>query len=216
MIRELDSIYFEDLRENFACMLDFAVNHIGYDLKKFYEEIFLKSKISNYFDTRLFPYLIGHSGIEYVFDMLDELGIKYKRKKKIELSISKSEEYWTGWVLCYYFFNRNFTLKEINDCIPIDKIRSMYNPYHEMDESHFKETLDMIYLKEYKTKLKRIREEKKMSQSELSEWSGVSTRTIQQYEQRQKDINKASFDTIYKFSKALDCTMEDLFEPIAE
>lgn len=215
MIQESDNLYFNSLRKNFANMLDFAVNQMDYDLKWFYEEVFLKSKVSKYFECRYFPYLIGHSGIEYVYDMLDELNIKYKRKKDIELNLAKSKEYWTGWILCYYFFNRNFTFEEINDCIPIEKIKSMYNPYHEMDEEHFKQDIDLIYLKEYKTKLKRIREEKEMSQSELSKWTGVSLRTIQQYEQRQKNINKASFDTVYKLADALGCDLKDLYEPIA-
>lgn len=215
MIQESDKLYFDPLRKNFADMLDFAVNNMGYNLEWFYEEVFLKSKISNYFDQRYFPYLIGHSGIEYVFDMLDELKIKHKKPKSIKLNMLRSKEYWTGWILCYYFFNRNFKLREINECISIEKIRSMYKPYHEMDEEHFKEKLDMMYLNTFKTKLKKIREEKEMSQSELSKWSGVSTRTIQQYEQRQKDINKASFDAIHRLSSALNCSMEDLFEPIS-
>jgi len=32
------------------------------------------------------------------------------------------------------------------------------------------------------------------------------------YEQRNKDINKASADTIYRIAKVLGCTMEDLME----
>lgn len=32
------------------------------------------------------------------------------------------------------------------------------------------------------------------------------------YEQRNKDINKASAETLYRISKVLGCTMEDLIE----
>ncbi|CDD35633.1 putative helix-turn-helix protein [Roseburia sp. CAG:309] len=42
--------------------------------------------------------------------------------------------------------------------------------------------------------------------------SNVSLRSIQMYEQRNKDINKASVDTVYRLSKTLGCTMEDLIE----
>ncbi len=42
--------------------------------------------------------------------------------------------------------------------------------------------------------------------------SGVSLRSIQMYEQRQKDINKAQSDSIYRLAKSLGCTMEDLLE----
>jgi len=46
----------------------------------------------------------------------------------------------------------------------------------------------------------------------LAERSGVSIRSIQMYEQRNKNINKASADTMYRLAKALGCTMEDLIE----
>lgn len=41
------------------------------------------------------------------------------------------------------------------------------------------------------TNLKRIRTAKGYSQKQLAELSGVSLRSIQMYEQRRKDINKA-------------------------
>ena len=62
------------------------------------------------------------------------------------------------------------------------------------------------------TNLRRIRRTYGCSQSELAIHSGVSLRSIQMYEQRNKDINKASAETLLKLSKALGCTMEDLIE----
>ena len=44
------------------------------------------------------------------------------------------------------------------------------------------------------------------------EMSGVSLRSIQMYEQRNKDINKAQAESLYCLAKALGCTMEDLLE----
>lgn len=58
--------------------------------------------------------------------------------------------------------------------------------------------------------LKETRVSKGLSQSELADRSGVSLRTIQGYEIGQRDINKASGETLYKLSKALGCSMEDL------
>lgn len=49
-----------------------------------------------------------------------------------------------------------------------------------------------------------------LSQSELAKKSTVSVRMIQKYEQGGKNINKAQAETVYKLSKALGCTMEDL------
>lgn len=62
------------------------------------------------------------------------------------------------------------------------------------------------------TNLKRIRLIYGCSQRELAEMSGVNLRSIQMYEQRQKDINKAQSDSLYRLAKSLGCTMEDLLE----
>ena len=62
------------------------------------------------------------------------------------------------------------------------------------------------------TKLKCIRMAKGYSQKQLAELSGVSLRSIQMYEQRRKDINKAQSDSLYHLAKSLDCKMEDLLE----
>lgn len=58
--------------------------------------------------------------------------------------------------------------------------------------------------------LKRIREEKNITQSKLSEESGVNLQMIQKYEQGVKDINKAQAETVYKLARALNCNMEDI------
>lgn len=62
------------------------------------------------------------------------------------------------------------------------------------------------------TNLKRIRTTYGCSQRELAEMSGVGLRSIQMYEQRNKDINKAQSESLYRLAKSLGCTMEDLLE----
>ena len=48
----------------------------------------------------------------------------------------------------------------------------------------------------------------------LAEASGVPLRTIQQYEQRQKSINKAQAQYLIMLARALYCNAEDLIEYI--
>ena len=50
------------------------------------------------------------------------------------------------------------------------------------------------------------------SQRELAEKVGVNLRTLQQYEIRAKDINKAAGATLLALAKVLGCRMEDLLE----
>ena len=58
--------------------------------------------------------------------------------------------------------------------------------------------------------LKRLRQEKRLTQIELSKLSGVNFRMIQHYEQGDKDIKKAAAETVVKLAKALDCDITDL------
>jgi len=62
------------------------------------------------------------------------------------------------------------------------------------------------------SKLKQIREEKNITQSKLSELSGVNFRTLQYYEQGYKDINKAQGITLHALAQALECKIEDIIE----
>ena len=64
------------------------------------------------------------------------------------------------------------------------------------------------------TNLKKIRKKSGLSQSQLAIVTDIPVRTIQQYEQRQKDINKARAEYLIKFAKALYCDPEDLIEKI--
>ena len=60
--------------------------------------------------------------------------------------------------------------------------------------------------------LKRIREKRGLSQSELAGQSGVNLRNIQMYEQRGNNIDKAQAQILYKLSRVLGCDIEDLLE----
>lgn len=58
--------------------------------------------------------------------------------------------------------------------------------------------------------LKRIREEKNITQVQLAEKSGVNIRMISYYEQGFKDINKAQGLTLRALANALECNIEEL------
>lgn len=89
----------------------------------------------------------------------------------------------------------------------------MYPVYHEMDIEHFIEDINIKYHSiNRETRLKYIHENRRISQAELSELSGVKLRSIQMYEQKVNSIDKAQAGTIYKLSRVLECTVEDLLE----
>ena len=51
-----------------------------------------------------------------------------------------------------------------------------------------------------------------LSQNELAKASGVSLRSIQMYEQKQNDINKAQYNRLCAIAQALRCKINDIVE----
>ena len=62
--------------------------------------------------------------------------------------------------------------------------------------------------------LKTFRELRGISRKELADLTGVSFRSIQDYEQGHKDLSSAKADTLLKMARVLDCTMEDLISDV--
>ncbi|MCC8151927.1 MAG: helix-turn-helix domain-containing protein, partial [Lachnospiraceae bacterium] len=140
-------------------------------------------------------------------------------KKREQISAryaaGRSEEYWTGWALAYYQWRTALSFKEISRCVPIVEVQALYSPYHEMDIRQFSDRMDELYRKaQPETNLKRLRLKAGLTQKELAEQSGVPVRTIQQYEQRQKKINKAQAEYLFQLAAALVCRAEDLLERV--
>ena len=62
------------------------------------------------------------------------------------------------------------------------------------------------------TKLECMRVKRNLSQSKLSELSGVPVRSIQCYEQQTRGVDSARLDTLLDLCIALDCRLEDILE----
>lgn len=128
-------------------------------------------------------------------------------------SYGRSPEYWCGFVLAYYQWYTGLRFEQIGKKLPPSKIISMYNPLHEASLQKFVDIANSIVFQK-ETNLARYRKTAKLSQKTLAEYSQVSLRTIQLYEQRQLDINMAPAIKLLQLSIVLGCQIEDLLEPI--
>lgn len=59
-------------------------------------------------------------------------------------------------------------------------------------------------------KLKQIRKIRGLTQKNLADYTKISIKTIQAYEQGTRDIRKASIDNINKICDVLNCSEKDL------
>lgn len=98
-----------------------------------------------------------------------------------------------------------------------DVLRSLYYPWHEASEERVARLIcDMAKKTPRQTKLALARKRLKRTQQDLAYESGVSLRSIQMYEQRQRNINEASVTTVRDMARVLHCNIEDLLEPVFE
>ena len=211
MTHAYQEIYLNKAQSVLGDAFDYAVNTCGImggDLVK----LFLASTISKRMENGEPTYLVGKSGIEIVREITYEtMGKEITDEPKEQFG--RSKEYWIGWAVGYYQWYSSRKYSEIFKVFSFDDLQQMYYTLHEADISKFVDIVN-ARMKEHfpDTNLKRFRVAYSCTQTELAQKSGVNLRSIQMYEQRNKDINKASADTIYRLSKALGCTMEDLIE----
>ena len=213
MIRAYHKVYLEKARNNLGRMLDFATYDLGYDPCTFFN-LFINSGLAKGFEKGEFHLTVGVSGVELAYRVL-ELTNHQVEDPQPRYTADRSPEYWAGWALAYYQWETALSFLDILECVPLDDIIRMYSPYHEMDIRQFCDRMNELYREANpETRLKQVRQRAGLSQSELAEQSGVPVRTIQQYEQRQKNINKAKAEYLVMLARVLNCPAEELIEPI--
>lgn len=211
MTHAYQEIYVSKAQSVLGDAFDYAVNTCGIPGNDFLK-LFVASSLSKRMENGEPACLVGKSGIEIVMEIVAETKGQELRVESQEY-FGRSKEYWIGWAVAYYQWHSARKYGDIFKVVSFEDLQKMYYTLHEADITKFADIMDSI-MKEYfsETNLKRIRIAYGFTQAELSERSNVSLRSIQMYEQRNKNINKASVDTIYNLARTLGCTMEDLIE----
>lgn len=211
MIHAYAEGYLNGAQENLGEAFDYAVNVCGLELDEFMN-FFIAGGYADLFGKGNPKYVSGLSGTELAIETVEKSG-KQMEFPKAQTEYNFSPEYWCGWILAYYQWITGRTFKDIHDNISMHEICKMYNPLHEAGEDKFVDTVnDMIRKKDKPSKLQQQRKKCSYSQRELAEKSGVNLRTLQQYELKTKDINKASVQSIMALANVLGCRVEDLIE----
>ena len=189
-------------QDAFALMFDYSINVCQINPDRF-SGYFLESDVLQRFEENDIGFLTGHSGIEFAEMIIPKRYIKQANYK----DFIRTEEYWAGYALAYFWMKSFYKIEEILNKISLREIIELYHPYHEMDLSHFYEfmmkTMD-------RNRLKIFRKKNNLSQNELSLLSNVPLKTIQKYETKERLLCKASGEILIRLSRALNCSIEDL------
>ena len=216
MIHAYSESYLADTKNRLAAMFDYAMIDCG-RTSELFTAIFLNSGVAGKIERGDPGLIAGQSGVETVQAMLRKSGWESSIAEPV-FSQERSPEYWAGWALAEYQWETGRSFRDILTRIPLRRVIGMYALYHEMDISQFIAAMEQQYAAaELDAKLKRIRENRDLTQQELAKLSGVSLRSIQMYEQRVNDIDRAQAQTLFKLSRVLGCNIEDLLEhPLAK
>ena len=219
-------------------MIDHAVHSLHLNADAFFE-LFITSGLARRIEKKDIIYITGMSGIELSYIVLERCGMAYSRVTPRHTA-GLSREYYAGYALAAIQSETGFTYEELVSIIPLSGMIGIYEDYHsravsslpwqmageerqaaiEKIKEGFPDELKKAFDRSVaaadaakkETHLKEMRLRNGLSQSQLAAASGVPLRTIQQYEQRRKDIRKAGFESIMALSEALHCEPADLME----
>lgn len=210
MIRAYDEIYLDDAMETLGSAVEYAILFGNVEGQEFLN-MFIASEIAEEFGRGNVKYISGMSGIELAKEIFEKCGKNVGAIQELPY-VTYPQEYWIGWILAYYQWYTGKSFSTILRRMSYYSILDLYGVLHEADPSKAVETLNQMFPNRGATNLARFRKNRDLSQSQLAKAAGISIRSVQLYEQRQTDINKAQYNHLKSLSKVLGCTIEDLLE----
>ena len=207
MTNAYDAIYLNKATRSVGNMLHDAVLEYGYEGEDFLR-MFLQSGIAEQIENGNPKYVAGRSGAELYAEVVETVCGQETEPIVIETQ-SRSDVYWTGWILAYYQWHSGRSFRDILETVSYEELLGKYSTLHEADVQKILEVLD-AHMEQKESKLKAVRKHCGLTQEELSKRSGVSLNTIRAYERNAKDIGKAQVDIVARLSDTLHCRIEDI------
>ncbi len=233
MTHAYDRICLDRAADTLGRMFDYSVYSLHYDINTIID-LFIASGAAALFGRGDIRIIAGMSGIELSYEVLEKSGIVFERTQP-RYTKGLSPEYWYGhalariqWETCMPFekitgsfspsaFTSGYGKRRLAflESLPLDlseterteKIRSFGLQSASEAVSDFVSAAASAGRpgKTEETPLKKMRIKNGLSQNGLAKASGVPVRTIQQYEQRQKDLSKARAEYLIALSRVLGC-----------
>lgn len=235
MAHSYSELYISKARDSLGRMLEFAVHDLHMNAADIFA-LFISTGVAADFGRGDVRTIAGMSGVELSYAVLDRSGIGAERIR-YRYTSGRSGEYRAGSILAYAQWEHCVRFEDITECISISSIVSMYEERKsqaleglswtagpaertaaiesmapDFDTDCLRIIADRLTDRDGEARLKAMRIRNGLSQSQLAAASGVPLRTLQQYEQRQKDIRKAGVQYVTGLASALHCEPGELLE----
>lgn len=203
--------YLTEAQETLGNMMEYGINICKIAPETFYN-MFLNSGLAGQFEKGNPRLIAGMTGGEIAKEVIFKSTGKEQTEEEIYY-LDKSPEFWAGWILAYYQWKTGRSFRKINEYLSIQDILCMYSTHHEADVSKFVDTAEKIFKRKHtKTYLCSRREMMNYSKSQLATETGVSIENIDKLESDFSTIWNTDVHILYRLSKTLGCTIEELLE----
>ena len=239
MTHAYDVSLLERASDSLGRMLDFSVHSLHQDAASMME-LFCAADLAYLFERGDIRAIAGMSGIELAYETLERSGLTCERVTPRHTR-SLSGEYWCGhalvraqWETCLPFstilksfsipgFTAKYAVERTGflDSLPLDISETERASKAAAFGRRFADEAAAVLMSALKsgspegavdTPLKIARIKNGLSQSQLAKACGIPLRTIQQYEQRQKDLSRARAEYLIALSRVLGCDPASLLE----
>ena len=211
MIFAYDRVYLAQARETLGAMLDYAVWDCKLGADEYFA-LFVTSGLADRFGRGDPKLVSGMSGVELAWETFARTHYTEERPRP-RYNLNRSKAYWVGWALAHCQWATSLSFRELVRYVPPSRMEGLYSPYHERDERALVEkVVDICRTGKKETNLNAARQRRGLSQSELASAAQVPLRTLQQYEQGQKDILKANVAYVVSLAHVLGCSVEEVLD----
>lgn len=207
-MKAYNEIYLSDAMNCLADMMEYGVNECGIEPDELFG-MFIGLGYADAFGSGNLKYISGMSGTALAQKIISE----GKLQTHPEKDYIHVDAYWCGWILAYYQHKTAIPFRDIIKYITFDYLHMAYPALHTASEEKSVETFNDIIRREEKiSHIQSARINYGYSQSELAQAAGINKRTLQEYENKRRDINKASGSVLCRLARALSCNIEDIME----
>jgi len=204
--------YLNNAADLFGCMMNYVVNDCGMSGDEFLR-MFITTGLADQFARGNPKVIAGMSGVDLASNVIQSSTGVAPSVISESIKTYRTPEFWAGWALARYQWHSARSFSAILRAFPFSEITNRYYPLHEADISKFYSVADKVIADANpQSNLKRLREAAGYTQKSLAQEAEVTLRSIQMYEQRNKNINNAHAITLVKIARILGCEVEDLLE----
>lgn len=202
MIRAYGEIYLSCVYRNLGSLFDIAINREDMDIDEF-AGLFSTSAVARGIEAGSPRYLAGISPQRMFEEIVNRPITGYVPRTGMD------DAGWTGYIAAYSQWYCGCTFKRLFDTVPASRMMSLRDTMHGDSMNAVSIIIDTM---QPVTILKRLREARGISQSDLALYSGVPIRSIRAYEQGSVELCKAQGDTLYRMAKVLGCSVDNLIK----